>query len=129
MTSSRKEIHTEKLNNVQNAFNLLTTEISNISEGGFDEGVTSVINTGNSAIQGTASLTHGMLNSFDSYLSQVASAFESTDARLAEVIGDRTPETNQDIKNSDAYKKLMSRSGKPETGSVANFRKLDEASR
>ena len=62
MSKSRKEIHTEKLEGVQNSLKSL---------------------------------------------SEVAAAFKNTDAKLAEAIGDPTPDTNKDIKNSESYKKLM----------------------
>ena len=63
------------------------------------------------------------------FLADAATAFKDTDAKLAEEIGDPTPETNKDIKNSDAYKKLMERDKSKDTLQEGSFRKLDEQSR
>ena len=107
MSKSRKEIHTEKLEGDQNSLKSLNEEISNISDGDFDENAKSAMTSGNDAIKSTTSLCKNMLDSFDKYLSEVAAAFKNTDAKLAEAIGDPTPDTNKDIKNSESYKKLM----------------------
>ena len=104
MSKSRKEIHTEKLEGVQNSLKNLNQEISNLSDAGLDENSKTAIDSGNTAIKTTTSLTKTMLDSFDKFLADAATAFKDTDAKLAEEIGDPTPETNKDIKNSDAYK-------------------------
>lgn len=129
MSKSRKEIRTEKLEGVQNSLKYLNQEISNFSDAGLDSNAKTAIDSGNEAIKSTTSLTKNMLDSFDKYLSDVAAAFKETDAKLAEVIGDPTPETNKDIKNSESYKKLMEHNTETKKTQVGTFRILDEQSR
>ncbi len=129
MSKSRKEIRTEKLEGVQNSLKYLNQEISNLSDAGLDSNAKTAIDSGNEAIKSTTSLTKNMLDSFDKYLSDVTAAFKETDAKLAEVIGDPTPETNKDIKNSESYKKLMEHNTETKKTQVGTFRILDEQSR
>jgi len=129
LSKSRKEIHTEKLEGVQNSLKYLNQEISNLSDAGLDTDSKTAIDSGNTAIKTTTSLTKTMLDSFDKFLADAATAFKDTDAKLAEAIGDPTPDTNKDIKNSDAYKKLMERDKSKDKLQEGSFRKLDEQSR
>ena len=129
MSKSRKEIHTEKLEGVQNSLKNLNQEISNLSDAGLDENSKTAIDSGNTAIKTTTSLTKTMLDSFDKFLADAATAFKDTDAKLAEAIGYPMPDTNKDIKNSDAYKKLMERDKSKDKLQEGSFRKLDEQSR
>ena len=57
MSKSRKEIHTEKLEGVQNSLKNLNQEISNLSDAGLDENSKTAIDSGNTAIKTTTSLT------------------------------------------------------------------------
>ena len=82
MSKSRKEIHTEKLEGVQNSLKNLNQEISNLADAGLDENSKTAIDSGNTAIKTTTSLTKTMLDSFDKFLADAATAFKDTDEKL-----------------------------------------------
>lgn len=110
--SSTKKINTNALASVKNAYEDLSDQITDIGDDTLDATAAAAIKSGNTAIKATAANTKSMLESFDKYLGNVAAAFKDVDDKLAESIGDPTPNTLKDIKNSDSYKRLVGKKKK-----------------
>ncbi|MFC3931725.1 hypothetical protein ACVR0S_07760 [Streptococcus dentapri] len=105
--SSTKKIDTDALANVKNSYEDLSNQITDIGDDTLDATAAEAIQSGNTAIKATAANTKDMLESFDKYLGDVAAAFKDVDDKLAESIGDPTPDTLNDIKHSDSYQRLV----------------------
>lgn len=114
-------IKPESLRSVQNNYEDLSSSLSDASTLAQDSASIEALDAGNNAIKATSADTKDTLNAFDQFLSSVATAFETTDVTIAQKIGDPTPDTLKDIKEGDAYKKLMARDTNSKDTHVGSF--------
>lgn len=100
------KISKDKLKSVKSTYSDMSSQLKDGASYVEDGASQGCFNAAKTAIEATAQGTEEVLKSFDAYLGSVAQAFDDADIKMSQDIGDPTPNTLRDIKNSDAYKKL-----------------------